>query len=485
MQSKKHKTILTKDGYLLDKTQFTKKELDDVRKELTVEPKNSFSPGVKTTIESFEVFKETDEYISIPKYYGIKKFGKAKFNDEIIGEKASFKFKGELRPVQKDVVTKVLAHMKVYDGGGICVGCGGGKTVMGMNIAHKLKVKTLVIVHKTFLLNQWKERFEQFTNAKVGIIQQKTIDVEGNDVVIGMLQSIAKEKYDFDIFREFGLVIFDEAHHAPSKFFSKALPIINCKKTLFLTATPNRSDAMEKILYWYFGEIIYKAPPNKNDNVLVKIYNYNITHEKFKESFIRFRKMVDKQGTISRLTKISKRNKFTIDIIKEIVQEEGRKILVLSDRIEHLNKLKEKLDKLNIYSDFYIGGTKQAKLDEATKATVILASYGMASEALDIPSLNTLIMATPRRGIEQSIGRILRKTDHEIQPLIVDIVDNLSSFVSQGLFRRTYYKRLKYNVKLINVEENEIISEEDITNVECKPTHAVEVDENININFID
>ena len=195
--------------------------------------------------------------------------------------------------------------------------------------------------------------------------------------------------------------------------------------------------------------------------------------------------MVDKQGTISRLTKISKRNKFTIDIIKEIVQEEGRKILVLSDRIEHLNKLKEKLDKLNIYSDFYIGGTKQSKLDEATKATVILASYGMASEALDIPSLNTLIMATPRRGIEQSIGRILRKTDHKIQPLIVDIVDNLSSFVSQGLFRRTYYKRLKYNVKLIDVEENEIIGEEDITNVECKPIHAVEVDENININFID
>ena len=135
---------------------------------------------------------------------------------------------------------------------------------MGINIAHKQKVKTLVIVHKTFLLNQWKERFEQFTNAKVGIIQQNKIDVDGKDVVIGMLQSIAKEKYDQDIFRDFGLVIFDEAHHAPSKFFSKALPIISCKKTLFLTATPKRSDSLEKVLYWYFGDIIYKAPPKKN-----------------------------------------------------------------------------------------------------------------------------------------------------------------------------------------------------------------------------
>ena len=95
-------------------------------------------------------------------------------------------------------------------------------------------------------------------------------------------------------------------------------------------------------------------------------------------------------------------------MIKEILVEDGRKILLLSDRIEHLEKLKEKLDKENIFADFYVGGMSQAKLDKATEATVILASYGMAAEALDIPSLNTLIMATPRRSIEQSVGRILR-----------------------------------------------------------------------------
>ena len=62
-------------------------------------------------------------------------------------------------------------------------------------------------------------------------IKDLRVEIEGKDVVIGMLQSIAKEKYDIDIFREFGLVIFDEAHHAPSKFFSQALPLISCKKT--------------------------------------------------------------------------------------------------------------------------------------------------------------------------------------------------------------------------------------------------------------
>ena len=131
----------------------------------------------------------------------------------------------------KIVSIATLEHLLKYDGGGICVGCGSGKTVMAIYIAHILKVKTLVIVHKSFLLNQWKERFEQFSNARIGIIQQNKVETDDKDVVIGMLQSIAKDKYDFGIFREFGLVIFDEAHHAPSKFFSKALPLISCKKT--------------------------------------------------------------------------------------------------------------------------------------------------------------------------------------------------------------------------------------------------------------
>ena len=142
---------------------------------------------------------------------------------------------------------------------------------------------------------------------------------------------------------------------------------------------------------------------------------------------------------------------------------QGRKILVLSDRIEHLEKIKEKLDKEEIDSNFYIGGMKQTKLDESAKCTVILASYGMASEALDIPTLNTLIMVTPRRNIEQSVGRILRAKT-EIEPLIIDIVDQLPSFNNQGMARRKFYKKLRYNMKLFNVNENEIVSEQDLNN---------------------
>ena len=76
----------------------------------------------------------------------------------------------------------------------------------------KLKLKTLVIVHKTFLQNQWVERISEFTNCKIGIIRQKKVDIENKDIVIGMLQSVSMIDYDKDIFKDFGLVIFDEVH---------------------------------------------------------------------------------------------------------------------------------------------------------------------------------------------------------------------------------------------------------------------------------
>ena len=181
MTTKVYKTILTKDGYLLNKKKFKDTELTLIKKELTVEPKIAYTLTMGSKSEKFEVYRENDEYLSIPKFYGLKRIGKPELNEEINGEDIKFKFKGTLRPNQKEIVDTAVKHIKEFDGGGICVGCGAGKTVMGINIANIFKVKTLVIVHKTFLLNQWKERFTQFTDAKVGMIQQNKIDVGKKD----------------------------------------------------------------------------------------------------------------------------------------------------------------------------------------------------------------------------------------------------------------------------------------------------------------
>ena len=453
------KTILCKEGYLVPKIPKFNELINSIKKELMVEPYQPCSFAKKDVPVKFPVYQENDEYITIPKHYGLKKIGPPDEEKEITGSKIKIKFNGELRAKQKEILDKIIPHIEQNNGGVLCLPCAAGKTVLALYLASLFKVKTLVIVHKTFLLNQWKERAEQFTNASIGIIQQNKIEVDGKDIVIGMLQSIAKDKYDSDIFRDFGMVIFDEAHHAPSQYFSKALPLIASKITIGLSATPKRSDRLEKILYWYFGDIMYQAPVEENNKVLVNIVNYSIEHEKFKEYKL-YTGDVNRAKTINKITTIGRRNKFIIDMIEEVLQEDSRKILVLSDRIEHLQSLKKRLDEREIATgDFYIGGMKQKSLKIAETAQVIFASYGMASEALDIPDLNTLFMVTSRKEVEQAVGRVIRKILPHIRPTIYDFTDQLPSFVRQGYIRRKLYRKMGFEMKIIEVKENEIINE--------------------------
>jgi hypothetical protein len=359
-------------------------------------------------------------------------------------------------------------------------------TVIALNIASLFQVKTLIVVHKGFLLNQWKERIEQFTDSPIGIIQQNKVDIDGKHFVIGMLQSIAKEKYDSNIFADFGLVIFDEAHHAPSKYFSRALPLINCKKTLALSATPKRSDKLEKVLHWYFGPIIYQYNLEENKTVLTRIYKYNLIHQKFVEKKQRFTGEVNRPGTITNLVTIGRRNRFIIDLVEELLTEEGRKFIILSERVEHLELLKKRLDDRNLCtSGFYIGGMKQKKLDETSQCQIIFGTFQMASEALDIKGLNTLIMATPRREIEQTIGRITRDPNSKIRPIVIDVLDNLESFIRQGYYRRNFYRKNGYQIMFAEVEDNNIIKENDITIVHDVCETTVSKVNNEDIDFID
>ena len=471
-------TILCKEGYLVPKTPKYNDLINIMKNELTVEPAITCKFGKKDPNARFTVYQENDNYVCVPKYYGIKKCGIPDINKEIVGAKIKIKFKGKLRPDQKIVMDLVTKHMKEKDGGVLCLGCGKGKTTDSLYYICKEKKKALVIVHKTFLLNQWVERAQQFTDAKIGIIQQNKIDIEGKDIVIGMLQSIAKEKYDSEIFKDFGIVIFDEAHHAPSKYFSRALPLIACKKTIGLSATPKRNDKLEKVLYWYFGDIMYKEDAAQNETVLVNIINYTIEHEKFKE-YKMYTGDVNRPKTINKITTIGRRNKFIIDmLIKVVTENPKRKVLVLSDRIEHLNTMKKRLNSLNniITSDFYIGGMKQKDLKVSETCQVIFASYSMAAEALDIPALNTLFMVTSRREVEQAVGRIIRKIDPLVRPTIYDFTDMLPSFVRQCNNRIKLYKKMGFEIKTIEVKENEIIGESEVTYNSNKNEDIIETD---------
>lgn len=450
--------IMKNNGYYIKKYTHNIDEITRLKLNLTVKPHGP--PQFMKDNKPFPVYTENKDIIIIPRYYAQQIFNiPMKFKTK--KNTSKFIFKSTLRSLQQNIMDQIIPKIKNTKGGMISLPCGFGKTVCSLYLATKLQKKTLVIVHKTFLLNQWKERIQQFTNANVGIIQQDTVIVENCHIVIGMLQSISKEKYTRELFKQFGLVIFDEAHHAPSRYFSKSLPIISTEYMVALSATPKRTDKLEKVIHWYFGPMLYQITDNRNISVLVKIYNYHINNKTFKECLLPYGSGdVNLPRTINRITKLKKRNNFIISLIKELIIEKERKILILSDRVNHLETLKDLLDNNHINdNDFYIGKMKQKDLDIAAQKQIILGTYAMASEALDIPELNTLIMATSRRNIEQSVGRILRKPDSKIQPLIIDFNDKLECFQRQGTFRKKYYLKKNYSVISFDINDNKIISE--------------------------
>ena len=466
--------ILTKRGYVINKSQITPEQLQATMAELNVTPIANSDFGEETV--SFPLFKNTSTQLCIPRYYGVEKFGQPLKTIGMVGGKSKFKFKGSMKSHQVPIVDTALKTLKDKGGGILQLYCGCGKTVLALKIAAELGLKTLIVVHKSFLQNQWYDRIKEFTDAKVGLIRQKKVDVEGKDIVVGMLQSIAMINYDLEIFNDFQLIICDEVHHFASRVFSQALYKIGSKYTLGLSATPNRSDGLTKVLYWYLGNIMYKLERAGDKRVFVKVFNYTTEDPNYKEkkTWVKGKGMkANPPKMITSLQKVSQRNKFIVNILKTVMVQDERKILVLSDRIDHLMDMKKLLDseiaKLVFTEDieegeittaYYIGKMKEYERVDAVKADIIFATYAMAAEGLDIPTLNTLLFATPKKNVIQCVGRILRKQvkEGDVSPLVIDILDHYSVFESQGNKRVQYYSSKKYTIEHYNGIDDKIVT---------------------------
>lgn len=467
-------------GYVIEKDSITDKELNKLKSDLHVKP--IVHPDFKTEHdnEGFSVFRETDKQIIMPRYYGINKLGLPDNNKINLTEnKVNFNFSGKLREYQIDIVNKCLDIIKKTGGGLLSLSCGQGKTVIAIYLAWLLGVKTLVIVHKTFLMDQWIERISQFTNAKIGIIRQDTIDIKNKDIVIGMLQSISMKEYDSNIFSDFSLVICDEVHHFASRVFSNAMWKTSFKYTVGLSATLERQDGLTKVINWFLGDIMFASERKPNPKVIVNTFHYKSTNRLFvdKKRLFRGKVISDTQKMITNICEIEDRNNFIVNIINTIIEQPERKVLILSGRVSHLETLKKKFDdiiteKINknlmeqdeCKSFFYMGKCKEYERKEAeNEADVLFATFEMAHEGLDIDRLNTILMVSPKGSIVQAIGRIMRK-ETEINPLIIDIADELSSFSSQYKKRLSVYKKNKYNMTDYYVIDD-IISTKDL-----KPT---------------
>ena len=209
-------------GYSIYKVCLTNEIINYIKKELTVKP---FSQNNMVESIPFPVYQESDKKIYVPRFWGLKVFGKPNQVKISQGKSINIEFKGQLRkePVnQEEIVDAYLNSLKTqesnYSSGGsglIELKCGGGKTILALNILSKLKKKTIIFVQKTFLKNQWIERIEEFLpDAKVGTIQGQIIDIEDKDIVIAMVQSISMKSYPESLFDDFGFAVYDECFKA-------------------------------------------------------------------------------------------------------------------------------------------------------------------------------------------------------------------------------------------------------------------------------
>jgi superfamily II DNA or RNA helicase len=324
-------------------------------------------------------------------------------------------------------------------------------TVMAIYLICQVKLKTLVVVHKDFLLQQWRERIDQFCpGARIGIIKAKEIDVDDKDIVIASLQSLSMKQYDKAVFNGFGFVIIDEVHHTSAEVFSRALRKVCFKYTLGLSATIKRKDGLSKVFMWYLGDVLYSNTKQKTkDNVNIEcIYYYDPNPLYSKEVYMMGNKL-NISKMLNNICEYDPRIQMVAEKIKDILQKEpARKIIVLSDRRMHLERIGATLHDLGIDSGNYFGGMKPDDLKVSEGKTVILGTFCMVSEGFDCKSLDTLILASPKSDVIQSVGRILREEAKNRRhiPLVVDIIDQFSIFEKQAMKRIQYYKKQKYDI---------------------------------------
>jgi superfamily II DNA or RNA helicase len=332
-------------------------------------------------------------------------------------------------------------------------------TVMALKIISELAKKTLIIVHKEFLMDQWIERIKEFLpTATVGKIQGQTFDIQDKDIVIGMVQTMYDRQYQENAFSSFGLTVIDEVHRIGSEQFSKTLFKTITPYMLGISATVERKDKLTKILYMFIGDRIYSEERKDEDAVEVRAIQYKTNDPDFNEVELDFRGNTKFSSMIKKLCDFNYRSDFIVDIVKDLICEcNDSQIMILCHNRSLLKYLHDAIEHRKIASvGFYVGGMKKEDLQETESKQIVLATYAMAAEALDIKTLSILIMATPKTDITQSVGRILR-VKHE-KPIIIDMVDSHDVFQSQWQKRKTFYRKCKYNI--IQVESTKYKGEE-------------------------
>jgi superfamily II DNA or RNA helicase len=421
-------------GYTIPKELLSPIKQKELKRNLTFAPRQEYGDA-----KQFMVYRESPNKYYVPRFYG-KVYGEAP-SQLSEGTPIHVPFQGKIRADQQLAID---AFMKSKCGL-LELPCGFGKTILALHLIHLIGRKTIVIVHKEFLMEQWIERIREFLpTATIGRIQGETIDID-KDIVIGMLQSISMKTYPKEVFQGFGFTIIDETHHIIAEVFSNALFHLVTPYMLGLSATMERKDGLTKVFKLFLGEIVYSAQREKTEVLVYKV-NYLNSDPEFNEVIRNFKGDTHYTCMIKKISEFNPRKECILTILtKLLLLPTTNQVMILAHTKSLLNYLYDAIEHRNLDTvGYYIGGMKQTALKESETKRILLATYAMAEEALDIKTLSTLILATPKTDVTQAVGRILRVK--HTQPTVIDIVDSHSTFGNQWKKRRAYYNSQSYTI---------------------------------------
>jgi superfamily II DNA or RNA helicase len=233
------------------------------------------------------------------------------------------------------------------------------------------------------------------------------------------------------------------------------------KYTLGLSGTMVRKDGLTKVFKHFLGDVVHKE---KNDttthSVIVKGIQYKVNDPEFNETEYDYRGNPKFSTMISKVCNYNRRSEFVLDVLQnELATNPDQQVMILAHNRSLLEYFHDAIEHRKIASvGYYVGGMKEAALKLSESKKVIIATYAMAAEALDIKTLTTLLLATPKTDIIQAVGRILREKHGN--PVVIDIIDQHQPFRNQWKKRKTFYKKQNYQIvypnKKKDVEEEEI-----------------------------
>ena len=336
---------------------------------------------------------------------------------------------------------------------------GSGKTQMGIALATRLGVKTLWLCHTLDLVRQSKERAELYmSKSLMGFIKEGKVDI-GSGITFATVQTMSK--LDLPRYKdEWDCIITDEVHRvsgSPTSVtqYQKVLNNLSARHKYGLSATVHRSDGMIAATYALVGEIAYQVPDEAVADKIMKVGIYPVgtgTSSSYK--------MLNTDGTLNytkMITYLTEEDNRNALIAQEIIKNRDKSCLILSDRLDHLERLIAHLPSDMKAKAVMISGKMTSKTGKAQREQALedmrtgrknylFATYSLAKEGLDIPRLERLFLTTPQKDyavITQSIGRIARTFEGKADPIAYDFVDNIPYLIKSYKKRCATYKKNK------------------------------------------